>query len=392
MRGLKYISWGNNSGYAIAAKSYVRALIDVGIDVTWTPIVPGNKLNEPERINTWPCSKLTTVYNRAIDYDTVLIHAIPECYPEWIDRERLQGRRIFGYTVWEFDYLQNHWPEILNRLDGVIVPCTWNVDVFRNSGVTVPIHVVPHLSQFEDVSVPTNASRMALQSRLGNETQYKDCFVFYTIGEWSNRKAHYLTLEAYWQAFDADDPVVMIVKTSANDITTWHRHWRNLFRNRHQNPEKSIAKLLKKYPHPAPVLILTDDSLSDEEMFALHEMGDCYISLARTEGWGLGAFEAARLGKPVVMTGYGGQLDYLSPDLSWMVDYEMVSVYEPGRPANLKPGVLWAAPSVSHAATQLREVYDNQLAATAQAQQLAGRIAVDFSREATVNSLLAALS
>ena len=127
-------------------------------------------------------------------------------------------------------------------------------------------------------------------------------------------------------------------------------------------------------------------------MFALHEMGDCYISLARTEGWGLGAFEAARLGKPVVMTGYGGQLDYLSPDLSWMVDYEMVSVYEPGRPANLKPGVLWAAPSVSHAATQLREVYDNQLAATAQAQQLAGRIAVDFSREATVNSLLAALS
>ena len=100
----------------------------------------------------------------------------------------------------------------------------------------------------------------------------------------------------------------------------------------------------------------------------------------------------ARLGKPAVMTGYGGQLDYLSPDLSWMVDYEMVSVYEPGRPANLKPGVLWAAPSVSHAATQLREVYDNQLAATAQAQQLAGRIAVDFSREATVNSLLAALS
>ena len=32
---------------------------------------------------------------------------------------------------------------------------------------------------------------------------------------------------------------------------------------------------------------------------------------ARAEGWGLGAFEAAQLGKPVIMTGYGGQRDFL---------------------------------------------------------------------------------
>ena len=41
-------------------------------------------------------------------------------------------------------------------------------------------------------------------------------------------------------------------------------------------------------------------------------------------GGGWGAFEAARLGKPVIMTGYGGQLDYLDAELSHLVDYTLV--------------------------------------------------------------------
>ncbi len=392
MRTLKYISWCDTTGYAIAAKSYVRALVDVGVDLTWSPLLTGQGDDEVYVATSFPCPTLGPVCNRDIDYDTVLIHTIPEHYPEWIERERRPGRRILGYTVWELELLPKHWPAILNQLDGVIVPCRSNVEVFRNSGVTVPIHVVPHLSQFENMGPVTDADRTSIHARMGKFAADHERFIFLHVGFWSNRKAPYLAVEAYLRAFDASDRVLMVVKTSSKDITSWHRHWRNGFRLRHPSSQQSVKALLSCHPGRAPVVVIADDFLSDPQMLALYEMGDCFVSLTRTEGWGLGAFEAARLGTPVVMTGYGGQLDYLAPDLSWLVDYEMVPVYEPIWSANYKPGDRWASPSVSHAATQLREIYDNQMAARSRAQHLADRIAVNFSTKATITSLLAALS
>lgn len=392
MRGLKYVSWGDTTGYAIAAKAYLRALIDAGQDLTWTPMMMGDNLYQPQTATHWPCPKLSRVCNKAMDYDTVLIHTVPEYYPEWIERERGGGRRIFGYTVWELETLPSHWPAILNRLDGVIVPCRWNRDVFRRSGVTVPVHVVPHLSQFQDLPAPTPADRAALRTRLGRGLDWEDRFVFYTIGFWSHRKAPYLAAQAYWQAFDADDPVLMVVKTSAKDITRWHRHWRNAFRRRHPSPARALAEMAAGFARPAPLVLIADETLSDAEMLALHEMGDCFVSLARAEGWGLGAFEAARLGKPVVMTAYGGQLDFLAPELADLVDYHLVPVHEPTWSASYKPSDHWAQPSVEQAALSMRGIFDDQRAARARGRQLGQRIGQDFSQHAVVHALLKALA
>ena len=124
----------------------------------------------------------------------------------------------------------------------------------------------------------------------------------------------------------------------------------------------------------------------------MHDMGDCFVSLSRTEGWGLGAFEAARLGKPVVMTGYGGQLEYLTQELAWLVNYDMVPVYEPTWSSSYKPGDRWSQPSVSHAASQLSDIYANQSAAKEKGQRLADRIARDFSVTTTIKALLKALA
>jgi hypothetical protein len=40
MRGLKYISWADNSGYGIAAKAYVEALTHASVEIPWTPMLP----------------------------------------------------------------------------------------------------------------------------------------------------------------------------------------------------------------------------------------------------------------------------------------------------------------------------------------------------------------
>lgn len=293
MRGLKYISWGDTTGYATAAKSYVAALADAGVNISWSPMVPGPRLYEPTLGKASPVPSLQNIYHRDIEYDRVIIHTVPEYYPEWLERERKPGRRIYGYTVWELERLPRHWPDILNQLDGVIVPCQWNVSVFRDSGVHVPIHVVPHLSQFESMPEPSPTDRDRLLGHLGDYRQSIDNrFVFYTIGFWSHRKAPYLAIEAYWKAFAHDDPVLMVVKTSNKDITCWHRSWRNGFRLRHPSPALSIERMIRKSGGKlAPVALIADEQLSDGEMQSLHALGDCFVSLTRTEGWGLGAFE-----------------------------------------------------------------------------------------------------
>ena len=51
-------------------------------------------------------------------------------------------------------------------------------------------------------------------------------------------------------------------------------------------------------------------------------------SCARGEGWGLGGFDAAAHGNPVVTTGFGGQLDYLA-DSPHLVHFELVAVQDP---------------------------------------------------------------
>lgn len=392
MRGLKYISWGDTTGYAIAAKAYASGLMDAKIELTWAPMLPGVDNYQLQQVSTWPDAKLNSVCNRPIDYDTVLIHTVPEYFPALIEQERKAGRRILGYTVWELEQLPTHWPAILNQLDAVLVPCQWNVEVFRRSGVSVPIHVVPHLSQFEDITHADADAHSALAARLPQAVDYRQRFVFYTIGYWSNRKAPYLALEAYCKAFDANDPVLMIVKTSRNDITRWQRHWRNRFRRSHPSPADSVARLLRRFPNPPPVAVIADESLSNEEMLALHEQGDCFVSLTRTEGWGLGAFEAARMGKPVVITGYGGQLDYLDPEFTHLIDYKLVPVYEPTWSASYKPSDLWAEPSVEQAAGQLRAILDDQQTARQRAGEQAARIVTDFSKDAVINALIKALA
>jgi glycosyltransferase involved in cell wall biosynthesis len=149
--------------------------------------------------------------------------------------------------------------------------------------------------------------------------------------------------------------------------------------------------MARQHVSPAPVVVIADESLSDGEMLALHETGDCFVSLARTEGWGLGAFEAARLGRPVVMTSYGGQRDYLNAAYSWLVDYTLVPVHEPTWGANYRPGDRWAAPSVEQAAAHLQDIHRNRAEAADKAARLAVAIGERFSSDAVVTAMLRAL-
>jgi glycosyltransferase involved in cell wall biosynthesis len=135
---------------------------------------------------------------------------------------------------------------------------------------------------------------------------------------------------------------------------------------------------------------LVTRELSDDDVRALHHRGNCFVSLCRSEGWGLGAFDAAAWGNPVVTTGFGGHLDYLarSPTL---VPYDLMPVHDPAGYPSYAPDQHWAEPDLDHGAELLREVAEHPDAAAARADDLARELRWRYRPEAVAATFLAAV-
>ena len=116
-----------------------------------------------------------------------------------------------------------------------------------------------------------------------------------------------------------------------------------------------------------PGLSLIEDYHSPSEKNALIASCDCYVSLHRSEGLGLTMAEAMYLGKPVIATGYSGNLDFMTPANSWLVDHEVVRIGDDADP--YPADAVWAEPDLDHAAACMREVAADPVAAATRAQR-----------------------
>jgi len=153
---------------------------------------------------------------------------------------------------------------------------------------------------------------------------------------------------------------------------------------------QAVRRITRRYRRPPRIRLITDVQ-SESEIRRLHARGDCYVSLCRCEGWGLGAFDAAAHGNPVVMTGFGGQLDYLDRDLAYLVGYELVPVINPRAPLSYSPDQRWAEPDVAHGARLLRDIAAHPAEARARGRALRERIVSRFGDRAVIAAVIPAL-
>jgi glycosyltransferase involved in cell wall biosynthesis len=116
----------------------------------------------------------------------------------------------------------------------------------------------------------------------------------------------------------------------------------------------ALARLIAGRSDPPAVRLLVG-TLRDDEIAALHASGDCFVSLCRSEGWGIGAFDAAAFGKPVVTTGWSGHLDFLGGS-PYLVDYELIAVNDPLGEPSYTPDQRWAEPDLAQASALLAEI------------------------------------
>ena len=108
------------------------------------------------------------------------------------------------------------------------------------------------------------------------------------------------------------------------------------------------------------------------EMSALYAACDTYASLHRSEGLGLGMAQAMALGKPVVATGYSGNLEFMNAGNSRLVSHGMSDIEKDSGP--YRTGMQWAEPDVPCAAEHLRWIFENREAALALGRRAAAEI------------------
>ncbi|HLD90888.1 MAG TPA: hypothetical protein VI911_07750 [Patescibacteria group bacterium] len=355
IKGIKYIGpILDNSGYAKACRGNILALHSLGVPITLDPI--SFEKSKPDLGADGVL--LTKLMDAKVDYDTVIIHTTPEFW----SRYREKDKKNVGYTIWETDLLHPDWKSYINStVDKVLVGCEWNKEVFKHSGVTIPIGVVPHCMDLSHVATSTPFDVKGVS---------KDTYMFYAIFQWTERKHPTALIKAYWHAFQNNEDVALVLKTYRSDYSEEEKDAIRI----------TIRKLkaitpMDKYP---PIYLLPD-MLTEDEVNGLHKRGDCYASLDRGEGFGIGPFMAGAFGNPIVVTGFGGVTEYAKQDNSYLVNYTLTPVY--GMPWSpwYRGDQLWAEPDVKNGADLMKFVYDNKEAAKTTGQRLKQYINTNFS-------------
>jgi len=104
-------------------------------------------------------------------------------------------------------------------------------------------------------------------------------------------------------------------------------------------------------------IVIADGYVSGERLTALSALCDCYVSLHRSEGFGLTIAEAMAFGKPAIATGYSGNLAFMDEASSYLVPYTLTSLEQ--AVGTYPAGTVWADPDLGEAARLLCEVFEH---------------------------------
>ena len=130
------------------------------------------------------------------------------------------------------------------------------------------------------------------------------------------------------------------------------------------------ASHLEAYPDQAARLsadlesvggALIGSTMDRSKLSMLFAACDGYLSLHRCEGFGLTMAEAMALGKPVVATGYSGNMDFMTAANSYPVRHRLIELDRNHGP--YRRGTHWADPDLDHAAELMRQVFEQRGAA-----------------------------
>jgi glycosyltransferase involved in cell wall biosynthesis len=275
-----------------------------------------------------------------------------------------EGRRNVGFWFWELERFPQAWAGAFDLVDEV-----WTASDFVRGAIashtSKPVHRVA-------LPVELPAIRAFDRAEFGLPAgPFLFCFHF-DFHSFAQRKNPQAAIDAFRRAFPPDDRRAALLLKTINGAAA---------------PGPMAA--LREAAGDDPRILLIDGFLDHEAAVGLMSVCDAFVSLHRSEGFGLGMAEAMCLGKPVVATGYSGNLDFMTPVNSCLVRHRLVPVGDGEYPYGA--GQHWAEPDVEHAAECMLRLVDDPTFARTVGRAGAESIRQTHDRHACLTSMARAL-
>jgi glycosyltransferase involved in cell wall biosynthesis len=247
-----------------------------------------------------------------------------------LPRNLLHRRRVIGMWAWELPVVPPQWHHGGPFVHEVWAPSRFCAAAFE---AIAPgrVRYVPYPLAATELPIAGN------RASLGLPEQTLIVLTIFNLASSMVRKNPMGAIAAFKAAFgDSQDHLFVLKLSGVEDY-----------------PED--LALIRKAAGGSQNIRLLTETVPEAELRGLIAASDIILSLHRSEGFGLIPATAMLLGRPVVATGWSGNLDFMSPETSSLVSYKLIPAIDPRGNYEL-PGALWAEPDIEDAADALKRL------------------------------------
>ena len=321
------------AGQGVAARLYAEGLLAAGASVSTTNVEIGEFLPEITLPEIVEADRIELREPGPPDVNLLCVNGLElEAFAGARGEAYFAERPTVGVWAWETDVVPESMRSAASRLREIWVYSEWVAENLRPA-VRPPVAAVP-----PPVPPPQPGGRLPFE--------LPDGFLFlyvFDLFSTMQRKNPLGLIAAFRRAFRDGEGPRLVLKTLNGE-----------------RQRESLERLEEAIGGRSDILIV-DRLLDEGEKATLFARCDCYVSLHRSEGFGITAAEAMLLGKPVIATAYSVTLEFMTAENSYLVDYAMTDV---GPDGGLYPSSgHWAEPDLEQAAALMRQVHDEPEAA-----------------------------
>jgi glycosyltransferase involved in cell wall biosynthesis len=251
----------------------------------------------------------------------------------WVEdfgTKKIEKTFVIGVWAWEIEDFPEHMHRAFSYVDEI-----WVVSEFVKNAIAKhtnkPIFVLP-----TPIITPQNIESLNRNSLGIHQDARYNLFIFDYLSVF-NRKNPLGLVEAHMEAFPEQDGPLLVIKSMNGDRDA-------------ENREKLRFSIRNRGD-----IILIEKFLSRPQLTALINECETYVSLHRSEGYGLTIAEAMALGKPVVATSYSGNLDFMDKNNSFLIPFKLKKIGFGSYPYS--PDSYWAEPDVHASSKVLKDLY-----------------------------------
>jgi glycosyltransferase involved in cell wall biosynthesis len=251
--------------------------------------------------------------------------------------EALRGKRVAAYWVWELERAPARWRTLAGHVPHEIwAPSRFAADALA-AVFDQPARVIPHPCALTPPPEPTSERRAAARSRLGFGPDDFLAFSSFSAASSLARKNPAGSIEAFGRAFAGRTDAKLVLRCGGGGAY----------------PAAMTALRSAVRNAQAPVSLI--EAASWEELLDLYAACDVYLSLHRSEGFGLNLAEAMLSARPVIATAWSGNLEFMDETSSALIPATLVPARDP-QGIYRQRDARWAEPNLDAAVEQLRRL------------------------------------